>query len=88
MSTLLLPNMTRNAKRFETIVRTLARYGLADWVRDWNPGFVKDYSGRCIALALVVEGGQSGGKDASPLAREIIQRCIAHGYIGHANRSN
>ncbi len=42
MSTMLLPNMTRNAKRFETIVRTLARYGLADWVRDWNPDFVKD----------------------------------------------
>jgi ubiquinone biosynthesis protein len=43
MSTTLLPNMARNAKRFETIVRTLARYGLADWVRDWNPDFVKDY---------------------------------------------
>ena len=53
MSTVLLPNMTRNAKRFETIVRTLARYGLADWVREWNPEFVKDYfkgvGGRPIA---------------------------------------
>jgi ubiquinone biosynthesis protein len=35
--------MARNAKRFETIVRTFAKYGLADWIRDWNPDFVKDY---------------------------------------------
>jgi ubiquinone biosynthesis protein len=53
MITMPLPNMARNAKRFETIIRTLARYGLADWVRDWNPDFVKDYfkgvDGRPIA---------------------------------------
>jgi ubiquinone biosynthesis protein len=35
--------MARNAKRFETIVRTFAKYGLANWIRDWNPDFVKDY---------------------------------------------
>ena len=43
MNATVLPNMTRNAKRFETIVRTFAKYGLADWIRDWNPDFFKDY---------------------------------------------
>ena len=68
MITMPLPNMARNAKRFETIIRTLARYGLADWVRDWNPDFVKDYfkgvDGRPIAsvddLLSVVESKQPG----------------------------
>lgn len=37
-----LAKLVRNRKRFNEIVRTLAKYGLADWVRDWNPEFVKD----------------------------------------------
>jgi ubiquinone biosynthesis protein len=37
-----LPRLVRNRKRFEKILRTLAKYGLADWVRDWNPEYVKD----------------------------------------------
>ena len=47
----------------------------------WFAGFVKDTSGHCIALALVVEGGQSGGHDAAPLGREMIQLCIDHKYL-------
>ena len=35
------PQLVRNRKRFDEIVRTLAKYGLADWVREWNPEFVK-----------------------------------------------
>lgn len=37
-----LAKLVRNRERFNEIVRTLAKYGLADWVRDWNPEFVKD----------------------------------------------
>lgn len=53
----------------------------------WFAGFAKDDSGRGIALALVVEGGQSGGKDAAPLGRDIISLCIRHGYVGHQSVS-
>jgi len=35
---------------------------------------------------VIVEGGQSGGADAAPLARNIIQFCIDAGYIGTAKR--
>ena len=40
--------------------------------------------GRAIAIAVVVEGGQHGSRDAAPLARDIIQFCIEAGYIGKA----
>lgn len=48
----------------------------------WFAGFAKDSKGHKIALAVVVEGGQHGGSDVAPLARNIIQRCIDAGYIG------
>jgi len=48
----------------------------------WFAGFAKDRAGRCVALAVVVEGGQSGARDAAPLARNIIQFSINAGYIG------
>jgi penicillin-binding protein 2 len=47
-------------------------------------GFAEDRRGTKIALAVVVEGGQRGGSDAGPLAREILQLCIQAGYLGHA----
>ncbi len=45
-------------------------------------GFARDREDRALAIALVVEAGQSGSGDAAPLAREIIQFCIEAGYIG------
>jgi len=45
-------------------------------------GFAVDGKNRSIAIAIVVEGGQSGSKDAAPLARDIILFCIEDGYIG------
>ena len=50
----------------------------------WFAGFAKDASGRCIALAVLVEGGQHGASDAAPLAREILKFCIDAGYLGNA----
>jgi len=49
----------------------------------WFGGFAEDTRGRKIALAVVVEGGQSGSHDAAPLARHIIQLCIQAGHIGN-----
>lgn len=48
----------------------------------WFAGFAKDHSGKAIALAVVVEGGQRGSSDAAPLAKQIIQFCIDEGYLG------
>jgi penicillin-binding protein 2 len=48
----------------------------------WFAGFAEDNTGRAVAIAVVVEGGQSGSQDASPLGRDIINFCIEEGYIG------
>ena len=48
----------------------------------WFAGFAEDSSGRSIAIAVVVEGGQSGPKDAAPLGRDIISFCIEQDYLG------
>ena len=36
-----IPQFTRNAKRFREIVRILGKYGLANWIRDTDPDFLK-----------------------------------------------
>ncbi len=48
----------------------------------WFAGFAQDSTGRKLAIAVVVEGGQHGSSDAAPLARDIIKLCIEAGYIG------
>ncbi len=48
----------------------------------WFGGFAVDGKNKSIAIAVVVEGGQSGSSDAAPLARDIIQFCIESGYVG------
>jgi penicillin-binding protein 2 len=50
----------------------------------WFAAFVTDRAGRAIALAVVVEGGQSGAGDAAPLARQIIRLCNKAGFIGNS----
>jgi len=52
----------------------------------WFAGFVEDTRGRKLALALVIEGGQSGSHDAAPLGCHIIKLCIDAGYIGNGTR--
>jgi cell division protein FtsI/penicillin-binding protein 2 len=49
----------------------------------WFCGFAEDSTGKKIAIAVLVEGGQHGASDAAPLARDIIQFCIEAGYIGN-----
>jgi penicillin-binding protein 2 len=48
----------------------------------WFAGFAKDGTGKAIAIAVVVEGGQQGSADAAPLARDILQFCVEAGYLG------
>ena len=53
----------------------------------WFSGFAKDSAGRGIAVAVVVEGGQQGSRDAAPLASNIIQFCIEAEYLGKNSRT-
>ena len=48
----------------------------------WFAGFAKDGSGKMVAVAVVVEGGQLGSADAAPLGRDILEFCAEAGYIG------
>jgi len=50
----------------------------------WFAGFATDGANQSIAIAVVVEGGQHGSRDATPLARDIIQFCFDAGYVGKA----
>ena len=36
-----LPQFRRNAARFREILRVLGRYGLAGWVKESDPEFIK-----------------------------------------------
>jgi penicillin-binding protein 2 len=47
----------------------------------WFAGFAKDSFGHLIAFSVVVEGGQHGGSDAGPIARDIVSACIDQGYL-------
>jgi penicillin-binding protein 2 len=83
----------RDGTAYEAFANSgLAQYGVTVYGKTgstegpfdaWFAGFAKDEEGAKIALALVVEGGQSGGRDAGPLAPPIIQLCIQAGYVGH-----
>jgi len=53
----------------------------------WFGGFAVDGKNKSIAIAVVVEGGESGSRNAAPLARDIIQFCIEDGYIGQAQQA-
>ncbi len=48
----------------------------------WFAGFAEDARGARIAVAVVVEGGEHGNRDAAPIAREAIRICAQAGYVG------
>ena len=48
----------------------------------WFAGFARDRTGRAVALAVVVEGGRSGGADAAPVGHDVIGSCADAGYLG------
>ncbi len=47
----------------------------------WFAGFAKDTYGNVIAFSVVVEGGQHGGSDAGPIARDVVAMCVEQGYL-------
>jgi penicillin-binding protein 2 len=47
----------------------------------WFAGFAKDTYGNVIAFSIVVEGGQHGGSDAGPIARDIVAMCVESEYL-------
>jgi len=53
----------------------------------WFGGFAVDGKNKSIAIAVVVEGGESGSSDAAPLARDIILFCIEDRYIGQTQQA-
>ena len=38
-----LSQKIRNVERFNVILKTLSKYGLAEWVQQWSPEFVKQH---------------------------------------------
>ncbi len=50
----------------------------------WFAGLAEDSTGKSLAVALVVEGGEHGSSDAAPLARDIISLFAETGYIGES----
>ena len=54
-------------------------------VNAWFAGYAEDQQGARFAMAVVVEGGESGSSDAAPLARQIFELCAEAGYVGNAS---
>ena len=84
-------------RQFEPFLATLAqedvkvygKTGSTEKPEDaWFGGFAQDSAARKIAIAVVVEGGEHGSRDAAPLARGIIQFCIEAGYLGKSIVTN
>jgi len=78
-------------KEFEPVLVSLAEQGIKVYGKTgstekpdnaWFAGFATDGKPRSISIAVMVEGGQHGSKDAAPIARDIIQFCIDAEYIG------
>lgn len=79
-------------KQFRDYLADFARQDVKIWGKTgstepanaWFAGFATDSKGRSIAMAVVVEGGESGASNAAPLGRDIIQFTIDAGYVGQA----
>lgn len=47
----------------------------------WFTCFFGTKADNQLALAVIIEGGQSGAQDAAPVAREVIKVCLNSGYF-------
>ena len=63
-------------------VTVFGKTGSTEPAHAWFAGFAEDSRGNSIAIAVEVEGGQSGASNASPLGCDIMQFCIDAGYLG------
>jgi penicillin-binding protein 2 len=48
----------------------------------WFACFATDSSGRALSVAILVEGGASGARDACPIGRRVLEVCNEFDYIG------
>jgi penicillin-binding protein 2 len=48
----------------------------------WFACFATDSAGRAISIAILVEAGASGARDACPIGKKILELCNDMGYIG------
>jgi cell division protein FtsI/penicillin-binding protein 2 len=44
-------------------------------------GYAEDTNGRCLAIAVLAEVEEGGGKVAAPMGREIFKKCAECGYL-------
>jgi penicillin-binding protein 2 len=51
----------------------------------WMIGFAPAENPK-VAFAVLVEYGGSGGRDAGPVAQQILQACVEHGYLPNVKR--
>jgi cell division protein FtsI/penicillin-binding protein 2 len=49
----------------------------------WFAAYATDRGGAKIAIAVVIVGGEHGGRDAAPPGRAILELCAAAGYLGN-----
>ncbi len=63
-------------------VTVFGKTGSTQPAHAWFAGFAEDSGGNSIAIAVEVEGGQSGASNAAPLGCDIMQFCIDAGYLG------
>ena len=90
MAAVVNENLGTANKQFKDYVASFARQdvkiygktGSTQPANAWFAGFAEDSSGPSLAIAVVIEGGQSGASDAVPLARQILQFSIDAGYLG------
>lgn len=48
----------------------------------WFACWATDPSGRAVSVAILVEGGASGARDACPIGRRVLEVCNEFDYIG------
>ena len=48
----------------------------------WFACWATDPSGRAVSVAILVEGGASGARDACPIGRSVLEVCNEFDYIG------
>jgi penicillin-binding protein 2 len=61
-----------------------AESGVPNEPHAWFAGYAPAGNPR-VAFAVIVEHGGHGSAAAGPIAREIVRKCAAHGYLGGAS---
>ena len=75
-------------KNSDLLQRNITLYGKTGSTESpevaWFECFAEDTAGRVIVIVTLVEGGESGSGEATPLGEKILRLCNEAGYIGTA----